>query len=140
MAKAGFLAGYGAADRAYFKPIKVVTVACDADNNVEDITYDKVFLSSLEQMYCVPQFSGKEGEYWEYYKRLLGRTTPAPTSQTYPRLIKYAVGTTSAQLCFRRSAFRGGAFNVWVVNSSGSVYNYCACNAFRCTPAVFISD
>lgn len=140
MAKAGFLAGYGAADRAYFKPIKVVTVACDADNNVEDITYDKVFLSSLEQMYCVPQFSGKEGEYWEYYKRLLGRTTPAPTSQTYPRLIKYAVGTTSAQRCFRRSAYRGGAFNVWLVNASGNVGNYAACNAYRCAPAVFISD
>ena len=91
-------------------------------------------------MYCVPQFSGKEGEYWEYYKRLLGRTTPAPTSQTYPRLIKYAVGTTSAQYCFRRSASRGYAYFVWIVTSSGAVSHTYAYSATRCAPAVFISD
>jgi len=138
--KAGFLAGYNEDVRRYFKPIKVVTVACDADGNAEDVTYDKVFLSSLEQMYCVPQFSGKEGSYWEYYKRLLGRTSPAPTSATYARLIKYALGTTSAQYCFRRSATRSYAFYVWVVGASGSVSASTAVNAYRCAPSVFISD
>lgn len=74
----GFLHGYTEDVYRHFKPIKMVTVACNIDNNVEDVTYDRVFLSSLEQMYCVPLFPGKEGEYWEYYKRLLGRTSPAP--------------------------------------------------------------
>lgn len=138
--KKGFLAGYDASVRQYFKPIKVVTVACNADNNVEDITYDRVFLSSLEQMYCVPQFSGKEGEYWEYYKRLLGRTTPAPTSATYARLIKYGLGGTTAQNCFRRSATRYYAYTVWYVNASGHVTTTNAFNANRCAPSVFISD
>ena len=92
-------------------------------------------------MYCVPQFSGKEGEYWEYYKRLLGRTTPAPTSQTYPRLIKYALNApTSAQYCFRRSAYRYYAYNVWNVYTSGNVSANSAGSAYRCAPSVFLSE
>lgn len=141
--KPGFLSGYSADVSRYFKPIKVVTVACNADSNVEDITYDRVFLSSLEQMYCVPQFSGKEGDYWEYYKRLLGRTSPAPTSQTYARLIKYGLttgSTLSAQYCFRRSASRYHSNHVWNVNTSGYVSTSYACSASRCAPSVFISE
>lgn len=140
--KAGFLAGYAEDVKRFFKPIKVVTVACNADDNVEDITYDRVFLSSLEQMYCTPQFSGKEGEYWEYYKRLLGRTSPAPISSTYARLIKYALNApTSAQRCWRRSAARGSADSAWYVYTSGYVTNgSSAYNAIRCAPSVFISD
>ena len=141
MAKAGFLYGYGAEVYNYFKPIKVVTVACNADSNVEDVTYDRVFLSSLEQMYCVPQFSGKEGSYWEYYKRLLGRTSPAPTSATYARLIKYALNSpTSAQYCWRRSAYRTNAHYAWLVGTSGGVSAGNAYYARRCAPSVFISD
>ena len=137
----GFLAGYEDATRRYFKPIKVVTVTSNDDDNVEDVTYDKVFLSSLEQMYCVPQFAGKEGDYWEYYKRLLGRTTPAPASQTYARLIKYALNApTSAQTCFRRSALRTYSYYVWTVSTSGYVTATYAYNAFRCAPSVFLSD
>lgn len=137
----GFLAGYSEDVYRHFKPIKVVTVANNADGNIEDITYDRVFLSSLEQMYCVPQFAGKEGEYWEYYKRLLGRTTPAPTSQTYARLIKYALNApTSAQYCFLRSANRTYAYYVWGVLPSGGVYSATACYASRCAPSVFISE
>ena len=139
--KAGFLAGYSADVVRYFKPIKVVTVACDADSNAEDVTYDRVFLSALEQMYCTPQFSGKEGEYWEYYKRLLGRTTTAPTNATYARLIKYALNSpTSAQYCVRRSANRALATYVWRVASSGYVFSHGAYSADRCAPCVFISD
>lgn len=138
---AGFLAGYAEDVRRHFKPIKVVTVANNADGNAEDVTYDRVFLSSLEQMYCVPQFAGKEGEYWEYYKRLLGRTTPAPTSQTYARLIKYALNApTSAQACFRRSASRGAAGIVWCVYASGLVSTNFGSYALRCAPSVFLSE
>lgn len=139
--KPGFLAGYDSSVKQYFKPIRVVTVAQNTDGNVEDVTYDRVFLSSLEQMYCVPQFSGKEGSYWEYYKRLLGRTTPAPTSQTYPRLIKYALNApTSAQYCFRRSASRNLASSVWISHGSGYVGATDAAYANGCAPSVFLSD
>lgn len=136
----GFLSGYSEDVRVHFKPIKHITVTCSADNNVGDITYDRVFLASLEQMYCVPQFSGKEGDYWEYYKRLLGRTSPAPAGNTYTRLIKYALNApTSAQGCFRRSAYRSSASSVWCSGTSGYVYATSACNAHRCAPSVFIS-
>ena len=136
----GFLAGYDAEVIRYFKPVKTVTVACNADSNVEDVTYDRVFLSSLEQMYCVPQFAGKEGEYWEYYKRLLGRTSPAPTSTTYKRLIKYALNApTSAQNVVRRSAGRSSANSVWLVYSYGYLYANFAVYAGRCAPGVFLS-
>ena len=124
----------------YKKYCDILSLVDKAKRTVEDVTYDRVFLSSLEQMYCVPQFSGKEGSFWEYYKRLLGRTTPAPTSQTYPRLIKYALGTTSAQNCFRRSASRGGANFVWYSYASGGVYASGSSVAYRCAPGVFISD
>lgn len=137
---AGFLAGYEDGVKRYFKPIKVVTVTNNADGNTDDVTYDRVFLSSLEQMYCVPQFSGKEGEYWEYYKRLLGRTTPAPTGQIYARLKKYSLSApTAAQNCFRRSANLAYANYVWSVYASGNVYHNSAVNAYRCAPSVFIS-
>lgn len=136
----GFLSGYAEDVRVHFKPIKHITVACNADDNVEDITYDQVFLASLEQMYCVPQFAGKEGEYWEYYKRLLGRTSPAPTGYTYARLIKYALNApTSAQDCFRRSAYRNYASGVWCSGTSGRVSAPYASSAYRCAPSVFIS-
>lgn len=138
--KAGFLAGYDEAVRRFFMPIKVVTVAGNADNNAEDVTYDKVFLSALEQMYCVPQFSGKEGEYWGYYKRLLDRTSPASIGQTYARLIKYALNApTSPQYCFRRSAYRYDAHSVWCIYTSGRVNTSSAYGAYRCAPSVFIS-
>lgn len=137
----GFLAGYAEDVIRHFKPIKIVTVASNFDNNVEDITYDRVFLVSLEQMYCVPQFAGKEGDYWEYYKRLLGRTSPAPTSQTYARFIKYALNApTSAQTCFRRSAYRYSATGVWCSTSSGFVYATTSYSANRCAPGVFLSE
>jgi hypothetical protein len=124
----------------HFKPIKVVTVTSNFDKNVEDITYDRVFLASLEQMYAVPQFPGVEGNYWEYYKRLLGRTTPAPTGKTYTRLIKYALNApTSAQDWFRRSANRTNANNVWYVNTSGNLNTNNARNANRCAPSVHVN-
>lgn len=134
----GFLHGYTEDQIRHFRATKIVTVAANADNNEIDITYDRVFLSSLEQMYAVPQQQG-EGEYWEYYKRLLGRTTPAPTSQTYTRLIKYAINApTSAQNCWRRSCFRYILYNAWVVYASGTLTTNYASYAYRCAPCLRI--
>lgn len=139
--KNGFLKGYDASIVQHLKPIKVVTVACNADGNTEDVTYDRVFLRSLEQMYTAPMASGKEGVFWEYYKRLLGRTTPAPLWQTYTRLIKYAMeAPTSAQLCWCRSAYLSSAGGAVLVYSSGTVDTSGAVSAHRCAPSVFISE
>lgn len=60
---------------AVLKPVKVVTycntVTATGQKQVKDITYDKVTLISLEQMYIEPQAAG-EGEAHEYYKELNG--------------------------------------------------------------------
>ena len=118
-----------------------MTVACNADSNAEDVTYDKVFLRSLEQMYVSPMSAGKEGVFWEYYKRLLGRTSPAPAWQTYTRLIKYALeAPTSAQYCWCRSAYLTYAYAAVLVYSSGYVSDNYAVGAIRCAPSVFISE
>ena len=85
--------------------------------------------------------AGKEGVFWEYYKRLLGRTTPAPAWQTYTRLIKYALeAPTSAQYCWCRSAYLNSAYYALLVYSSGYVYYGYAVYALRCAPSVFISE
>jgi len=140
--KAGFLSGWPEELVNALKEIKVVTypntVNDDTGGNTPDITYDRVFLPSLEQMYCNPQKAG-EGEYHEYWKRRLGRTTPAPTSQTYPELIHYAVENhTSAQRVRLRSAIRGYAYNTWYVHSSGYVSGDNASSAYRFSPLVVL--
>jgi len=137
--KAGFLAGLDAGVASHIRACKNVTVACDADGNAEDVTYDKVFLGSLEQTYINPQFgSGKEGVYWEYYKRLLGRTSPAAQGSTYSRLIKYDLAAGSAQYRWLRSVHRGHATTAWSVHSSGSVYSSHASSGSRCAPCLRI--
>ena len=107
--KDGFLFGYDANVRRYFKPIKVVTVACAADNYAEDITYDKVFLASLDQMYFGKAYNGdngKEGHYWQYYKRILGATSVVTnTNINYPCLIKEGLDPTSAEYQFYQYYF-----------------------------------
>ena len=49
----------------------------------------------------------------------------------------WAVGC-NAQNCFRRSANRNNANNVWNVNSSGNVNNNNASNANRCAPSLYV--
>ena len=63
--KAGFLSGWPEELVKVLKEVKVVTypntVYDDTGGNTPDITYDRVFIPSLEQMYCNPQKAG-EGE------------------------------------------------------------------------------
>ena len=140
--KAGFLSGWPEELINVLKEVKVVTypntVYDDTGGNTPDITYDKVFLPSLEQMYCNPQKAG-EGEYHEYWKRRTGRTTPCAQGGTYPELIHYAVENhTSPQNVRLRSAYRGYAVSAWYVYSSGSVRNGYASGALRFSPLVVL--
>lgn len=133
----GFLKGYSEEILHYMKPTKIVTYAANADGNVKDETYDRVFLSSLTEMYAQPFYT--EGEPWEYYKRLLGVTSPVPLWQTYPRLIKYALNNVrSAQYCWRRSANVSYLCNAMIVNSSGTLSGNSASYAIRSAPCVRI--
>ena len=141
--KAGFLSGCPEAFVNALKEVKVVTypntVFDDTGGNTPDITYDKVFLPSLEEMYITAQKAG-EGEAHEYWKRRSGRTTPAPWSTADPHYVTYAVENhTSSQHVRLRSAGRGYAYDTWFVYSSGSVsYGYVASYAYRFSPLVVL--
>ena len=140
--KAGFLSGCSESFIDSIKAIKVITypntVQDDPGGNTPDITYDKVFLPSLEQMYFVPQKTG-EGEYHEYWKRRSGSVSPLPTGGTYPNMITYGVDNhTTAQGVRLRSAGRGGAGDTWGVYSSGFVGYHYASASYSFAPLVVL--
>lgn len=141
----GFMAGFDGAFLNILKPIKVVTAlntVTDSGIGTSEITYDTFFPASLEQEYIVPQASGVEGEYWEYWKRRLGISSPQAQGSggALAEHIRYAYNAkTSAQSCRLRSAFRGAALSVWSVSTSGYAYYYnAATTANRCAPACVI--
>ena len=138
----GYLCGMDPELLAVLKPVKVVTycntVTATGQKQVKDITYDKVTLISLEQMYIEPQAAG-EGEAHEYYKELNGTAKKFQWWQTYEILKTFAVeNPTSPRNVRLRSANRGNASSTWLVYSSGYVnYDY-ASYASRPAPLMFI--
>lgn len=137
--KAGFLSGCSADFLSAIKPVKVTTYAntCN-DGGGADVTYDRVFLPALEQMYVTPQIAG-EGTTLEYWKQRSGESAPLKQCGTYPKMITYAAENhTSAQLVRLRSAYRGNACDAWYVSASGYVGNSGASAAYRCAPLVVI--
>lgn len=138
----GYLCGMDPELLSVLKPVKVVTycntVTATGQKQVKDITYDKVTLISLEQMYIEPQAAG-EGEAHEYYKELNGTAKKFQWWQTYEILKTFAVeNPTSPQNVRLRSAFRNYAHNTWLVNSSGNVNSNSTSYASRTAPLMFI--
>ena len=120
--------------------MKVVTYG----NNVTDdgsavVTYDKIFLPSLQEIYCSPQVSG-EGSYWPYWKERTGAKTPQALWQTYPlRITRDLAQRTVGRHVRLRSAGRGYGYGAFYVNSSGNVGYWSAINAVRSAPACKIT-
>lgn len=137
--KDGFLCGMPADMLKALKTVKAVTYANTVQDGGEaDITYDRVFLPSLEQLFINPQIAG-EGTVHEYWQRRSGMKTKMQQYQTYPRMISYAVENhTSPQLVRLRSAYRGNANGAWYVNSSGGVHGNGAWGANRFSPLVVV--
>ena len=141
--KAGFLSGCPEQFINAIKPVEVKTyinTVYDSTQQAEDydLTYDKVFLPSLEEMYINPQKFG-EGEVHEYWKRRSGRTQPFAQWNTYPELIHYAVENhASAQYVRLRSASRASAHDTWSVYPSGNVNSYYASSSLRFSPLVVL--
>lgn len=138
----GYLCGMDPELLAVLKPVKVVTycntVTATGQKQVKDITYDKVTLISLEQMYIEPQAAG-EGEAHEYYKELNGTAKKFQWWQTYEILKTFAVeNPTSPQHVRLRSAYRSHASSTWLVYSSGNVSYGNASYAYRPAPLMFI--
>lgn len=136
--KDGFLCGMPADMLAALKTVKVITLANTVnDGGVTDITYDRVFLASMSQMNV--NMSKEEGAVHEYWQRRTNSKTPIEPWKTYPIMIRYsAANHTSPQSVFSRSANRGGAYNVMLVNTSGYVYDTCAWYSIVYAPLVVV--
>lgn len=132
----GFLSGFSDDFKNALSRVKVVTYG----NNVTDdgsavVTYDKVFLPSLQEIYCSPQVSG-EGTYWPYWKERTGAKTPQGLSQAYPlRITRDLAQRTVGRNVRLRSAFRDLGYSAFHATSRGYVYNWHAISAIRCAPA-----
>lgn len=136
----GFLCGIPAEMLKAVRTVKVTTYSnTNSENTGAEVTYDRFFPLSLEQMYITPEVSG-EGDANEYYRILNGTSIKYAMWATYPELRHYAVDNhTSAQPLRLRSAFRGRACDTWFVGASGGVSNgYAASNAVRFSPACVI--
>lgn len=132
----GFLAGFSDDFKAALTRVKVVTYGNTVtDDGSAVVTYDKIFLPSLEEIYCSPQVSG-EGTYWPYWKERTGAKTPQALWQTYPlRITRDLAQRTVGRNVRLRSASRGIGNNAFSVNSSGYVGTLGAIYAIRCAPA-----
>lgn len=132
----GFLAGFSDDFKAALTRVKVVTYGNTVtDDGSAVVTYDKIFLPSLEEIYCSPQVSG-EGTYWPYWKERTGAKTPQALWQTYPlRITRDLAQRTVGRYVRLRSALRGDGYDAFGVYSSGTVGIWRAIGANRCAPA-----
>lgn len=110
----------------------------NGDTDGIEVTYDKVFLPSLEAMSITPQKAG-EDDVWEYWKRASGMADKMQQYKTYPQIRTFAIENhTSPQTVRLRSADRGTSGYTWYVGSDGNVNNGTAYWAFRCAPACWL--
>ena len=136
----GFLSGFSDDFKAALTRVKVVTYG----NNVTDdgsavVTYDKIFLPSLQEIYCSPQVSG-EGTYWPYWKERTGAKTPQALWQTYPlRITRDLAQRTVGRYVRLRSANRGSGSGAFYILSSGYVHGWSAVYTLRSAPACKIT-
>ena len=136
----GFLAGFSDDFKNALTRVKVVTYS----NNVTDdgsavVTYDKIFLPSLEEIYCLPEASG-EGNYWPYWKERTGAKTPQNPQNTYSlRITRDLAQRTVGRNVRLRSAYRLHCNDVYYVNASGYVGPWSAVSEIRCAPACKIT-
>lgn len=133
----GFLAGFSDDFKAALTRVKVVTYGNTVtDDGSAVVTYDKIFLPSLQEIYCSPQVSGEGTGYWPYWKERTGAKTPQALWRTYPlRITRDLAQRTVGRDVRLRSAYRGYGYTAFAVYSSGGVYTWLAVGAGRCAPA-----
>lgn len=136
----GFLAGFSDDFKAALTRVKVVTYGNTVtDDGSAVVTYDKIFLPSLEEIYCLPQVSG-EGTYWPYWKERTGAKTTQELWQTYPlRITRDLAQRTVSRGVRLRSTYIGSASYEFCVVSDGHIGAWYATSAFRSAPACKIT-
>lgn len=118
----GFLAGFSDDFKAALTRVKVVTYgSVDTDDGSAVVTYDKIFLPSLEELYLQSAVSG-EGTYWPYWKERTGAKTPQKKFQTYPlRSTRDLARRTVGRNVRLRSALHSDGNNIFYVTASGYI-------------------
>ena len=136
----GFLSGFSDDFKSALSRVKVVTYGNGVtDDGSAVVTYDKIFLPSLQEIYCSPQVSG-EGSYLPYWKERTGAKTPQALWQTYPlRITRDLAQRTVGRYVRLRSARRGSGSNAFNVGSSGIVITWGGFTAGRSAPACKIT-
>jgi hypothetical protein len=141
LTKAGFLTGFDEEFRLALTPVKVVTAlnkitdAVGSDVDPLEVTYDKFFSLSLEQMSIRPQLAG-EGETCEYWKRASQMSTEMSTGKFYPQIITYKIENhMAAQDVYLRSGYLEHSCSTWYVNSKGYINRNYAKNTYFHVPA-----
>lgn len=132
----GFLASFSDDFKNALTRVKVVTCGNTIINNGSAVvTYDKIFIPSLEEVYFSPKASG-EGTYWPYWKERTGAKTPQALWTAYPlRITRDLANQPVGRNMFLRSANIGTANYVYDVNLIGYIDNTLAATAFRSAPA-----
>lgn len=133
----GFLAGFSDDFKAALTRVKVVTYGnAVTDDGSAVVTYDKIFLPSLQEIYCSPLVSGEGTGYWPYWKERTGAKTPQALWRTYPlRITRDLAQRTVGRYVRLRSASRGHGGYAFHVSSNGTVGNWSVISSHRCTPA-----
>jgi hypothetical protein len=140
----GFMAGLPSDFLDIVNPVRVTTAlntVSDKNIGTSESYNARFFLASLEQEYIVPQLAGVEGVYWPYWKDRLGLDTPQVTGNSGANVnhIRYGIENHAAADYVRlRSAIRGYATYVWIVNTSGYAGTNYATYAHRPAPACVI--
>lgn len=140
----GYLDGFGGDFLATIKPIKIQTardrVLSDAGI---DITFDRFFPLSLEQMNITPQAAVSEGAALDYWKEIAKHEDVAAFSRygTYPCLTTHSVNNkTVARTCVLRSPSISNVYTCWRLMASGYISDagHALYSDQYCTPACVI--
>lgn len=140
--RAGFLTGLPEGLKAILKPVKVVTYRnkVDSDDIAQgsDVTYDKVFLPSLEQMYIKAQATG-EGNAHEYWKRIAGTSQPVDLYKSNPSYTHYNANNNASTSAIRfRSNSREYSHRMFYLRSNGYVDGNASSYSVNFAPLVAI--
>ena len=143
----GYMAGFDADFLAIIQPVKVQTARNgSALDDKMDITYDRFFPISLEQMNAVPQITGVEGAALDYWKEIAKNDFSGnldegrfKTQSSYPSLITYGLeAKTSARNCWLRSALVSYEASAWHTYVTGTLFSNHVVSNYSCTPACVI--
>ena len=136
-ALAGFMSGLENDFLSVIGPIQVTTgcwaqIGTDTVAWSNETTFDTFFLPSVEQIYGVPQNEG-EGEAFEYWRNISGRTTPNPLGRANknPAFITYALENSGKAVYVRlRSCERTSTRPevTYIINNEGAITTLSAAN------------